>query len=168
MGEIVDQHSWDFKSYKNNPIVLWGHDSWEPENVLGQGIDLETSDDGAETVATLQLDEDINPKASLVWKQLVKGTLRCVSVGFIPHSLEWLDDDPVLKDNELLEISIVPIPANPRAVALDFKAGSISRKHAWLMSSRRKEAASCSPAASALTPRRIEARGQGKASRPSG
>ena len=113
----------------------------EPENVLGQGIDVETTEDGSETYATLQLDEDINPKASLVWKQLVKGTLRCVSVGFIPHTLEWLDDTPVLKDNELLEISIVPIPANPRAVALDFKAGSINRKDAdWLMASMRKEA----------------------------
>jgi hypothetical protein len=34
MGEIVDQ-SWDFKNYLNNPIILWGHHSWEPENVLG-------------------------------------------------------------------------------------------------------------------------------------
>jgi hypothetical protein len=62
MSEIVDQKSWDFKSYKQNPLVLWGHDPSQPENVLGQGIDLETTDDGSETYATLQLDEDIIPR----------------------------------------------------------------------------------------------------------
>jgi hypothetical protein len=30
-GEVVDQKSWDFKSYLKNPLVLWGHDSYEPE-----------------------------------------------------------------------------------------------------------------------------------------
>ena len=54
------------------------------------------------------------------------------------------DDDskpPVLKDNELLELSIVPTPANPRAIALGLKEGSINRKNAtWRMDSMRKEA----------------------------
>ncbi len=141
MGEIVDQSSWDLRSYEQNPIVLWGHDPSEPENVLGQGASISQSFDGSQTLATLSLDDDINPKAALVWKQLLKGTLRCVSVGFIPHSEEMRNDVPVLKDNELLEISIVPIPANPRAIALAYKAGEISQKDAgWLMESMRKEA----------------------------
>lgn len=141
MGEIVDQESWDLSYYSTNPIVLWGHDPSEPENVLGQGASIETSLDGSETWATLALDDDINPKAALVWKQLLKGTLRCVSVGFIPHTQDTEDDMPVLKDNELLEISIVPIPANPRAVALSYKAGEVTEKDAkWLMESMRKEA----------------------------
>lgn len=140
MGEIVDQQSWDLKNYAANPIILWGHDPSEPENVLGQGASIETSMDGAETWATLALDDDINPKAALIWKQLLKGTLRCVSIGFIPHSEEMQDDVPVLKDNELLEISIVAIPANPRAIALAYKGGDITEKDArWLVASMRKE-----------------------------
>ncbi len=140
MGEIVDQASWDLKSYEQNPIVLWGHDPSQPENVLGQGASIETSMDGAETWATLALDDDINPKAALVWKQLLKGTLRCVSIGFIPHTEELQNDVPVLKDNELLEISVVAIPANPRAVALAYKGGDIAEKDArWLVDSMRKE-----------------------------
>jgi hypothetical protein len=46
-GEVVDQKSWDFKSYLKNPLVLWGHDSSEPDNVLGSGSDLEVSRTGA-------------------------------------------------------------------------------------------------------------------------
>lgn len=138
MGEIVDQATWDFKNYLNNPVVFWGHESREPEYVLGtaQSLDIE----GDATYATLKLDEDINPKAALVWQQLLRGTIRCVSVGFIAHSEEYVNDIPVLKDNELLEISIVPIPANPRAIALSLKEGTLSRKDAkWLMDTMRKE-----------------------------
>jgi hypothetical protein len=51
------------------------------------------------------------------------------------------NDIPVLKDNELLEISVVPIPANPGAMALALKSDGINRKDAkWLMEGMRKEA----------------------------
>lgn len=133
MGEVVEQ-SWDFKNYMNNPIVLWGHNPDEPENVLGQAKSLETI--GGETFAEMQFDDDINPKAGLVWKQILKGTLRTVSVGFISHDIEG----NTLKNNELLEISVVPIPANPRAIALAYKAGEINRKDAlWMQASMKKE-----------------------------
>lgn len=140
MHEIVDQGSWQTKNYEQNPLILWGHDPSQPENVLGQGIDLNLNV-GGKSYVTAQFDDDeTNPKAGLVFRQLVKRTLRCVSAGFIPHSYNTDDDTPVLKDNELLEISIVPIPANPRAVALAYKEGSISKKDAtWLMDSMRKE-----------------------------
>jgi HK97 family phage prohead protease len=136
MGEIVDQASWNFKNYMNNPIVLWGHNPAEPENVLGQTLALDTV--GGETFAEMQFDDGINPRAALVWKQLLKGTLRTVSVGFISHDSEG----NVLKDNELLEVSVVPIPANPRAIALSLKDGSLSRKDGlYLQDSMTKELA---------------------------
>jgi len=140
-GEIVDQKSWDFKSYKQNPLVLWGHDPDQPENVLGTAGNLKVAKDGSQTTAELSFDSDINPKAGLVFEQIKRGTLRTVSVGFMNHSFEVENDVPVLKDNELLEISVVPIPANPGAIALGLKSGEINRKDAkWLMDSMRAEA----------------------------
>lgn len=140
-GEVVDQKSWDFKSYLKNPLVLWGHDSDSPEDVLGTANSLKVADDGSQTTATLTFDTDINPQANMVFNQIKRGTLRTVSVGFINHSFEVEEDVPILKDNELLEISVVPIPANAGAVALSLKAGEINRKDAkWLMDSMRKEA----------------------------
>lgn len=134
-GEKVDQ-SWNLKNFLKNPIGLWNHKSYdvEPEDVLGSWSDIKTEDDG--TYGTLTFDTDINPKALTVFQQYVKGTLRCVSVGFIPHSLEFEEDVPVLKDNELLEVSCVPIPANANAVALALKDGSLNRKDAlWMLKS---------------------------------
>lgn len=141
MGEVVDQASWDVKNYMNNPLILWGHDPSEPENVLGQGISINLNQ-GGKSYITAQFDDvDTNPKADMVFRQLLKRTLRCVSAGFINHTFETDNDTPVLKDNELLEVSIVPIPANPRAMALALEAGDISQKDAkWLLASMKKEA----------------------------
>lgn len=136
MGEIVKQ-DFDLTSYKANPIILWGHDPSEPENVLGTGsVEVGLS----ESYADISFASDINSKAALVWEMVKAGVLRCVSVGFIPHSYEMEDDTPVLAQNELLEISIVPIPANPRAIALSYKAGEISKKDAtFLQESMQRE-----------------------------
>lgn len=140
-GEIVDQESWDFKSYNKNPLVLWGHDPSSPENVLGTATELTIDPTGTNTTALLTFDDDINPKAGLIFNQIKKGTLRTVSVGFINHTYNTEEDTPVLKDNELLEISVVPIPANSGAIALELKSGEINRKDAtWLMEGLRKEA----------------------------
>lgn len=144
MDEIVEQ-SWDTENYKNNPIVLWGHNPDEPENVLGISLGLETEkgDDVTRTKSTVKFsDEGINPKADMVFNQVKAGILRTVSVGFIPKTFKTSDDDKdVLADNELLEFSIVPIPANPRAVALAYKEGTISRKDArFMIDSMNKEA----------------------------
>lgn len=143
MGEIVDQKSWDFKSYMKNPIVLWGHDPSEPENVLGTSATLAVDSNGGYTDADITFDTEINPKAALVFNQVKAGTLKTVSVGFVNHDEDTNKDGiPVLKNNELLEISIVPIPANPRAVALSLKEGTLSRKDAkWLLDSMTKESA---------------------------
>lgn len=142
MGEVVDQKTWNLKDYMLNPIVLFGHDPSQPENVLGTAQSLDTSKDGSGTFADIRFDTDINPKANLVFNQVERGTLRTVSVGFINHTEEMENDVPVLKDNDLLEISIVPIPANPRAIALALKEGTINRKDAnWLVESMSKEIA---------------------------
>lgn len=139
-GEIVDQTSWNFKSFLKNPLVLWGHDPDQPENVLGTASSLQVAGDGSQTTAVLTFDSDINPKADLVFNQIRKGTLRTVSVGFINHTFNTEEDTPVLKDNELLEISVVPIPANSGAVALELKTGEINRKDAkWLVDGMSKE-----------------------------
>jgi hypothetical protein len=55
-GEIVDQESWDFKSYMQNPPVLWGHDPDQPENVLGTGGNLKVAEDGSQTTPELAFD----------------------------------------------------------------------------------------------------------------
>lgn len=144
-GEIVHQDSWKLDSFKKNPVLLWGHDPYAPENVLGTVSDLRIEDDpdrtdGRRLTGLLTFDTEVNPKADLIYKQAKKGTLRTGSVGFIPHTFEMQDDIDVLKDNELLEFSVVAIPANSGAVALSVKEGSLNVKDArWLIDSMERE-----------------------------
>ncbi|SIS11445.1 HK97 family phage prohead protease [Williamsia sterculiae] len=140
-GEVVDQASWQTDNYMANPVILWGHDPSEPENVLGQGVKLDLNNNGRSYITAQFDDDDVNPRAGMIFKQLLRRTLRCVSAGFINHSWEVEEDVPILRDNELLEVSIVPIPANPRAIALALKDGGLTTKDArWMMDSMRKEA----------------------------
>lgn len=138
MGEVVEQ-SWDLENYKKNPIVLFGHDPSKPGYVLGKATEIVSDKDGDKniTLGTVQFaEEGTSQDADTVWKLVKQGILRTVSVGFIPHTFKKLDDDnetDVLADNELLEFSIVPIPANPSAVALALGDGSIEEKDAKYM-----------------------------------
>lgn len=116
-GEIVEQ-SWDLARYKANPVVLFAHNSRELP--IGSARDVKV-EDGA-LVATLDfVSAEANPKAEQVWQLIQQGALRAVSVGFRPRTVRSEKRDGkevyVLADNELHEISVVPIPANPEALA---------------------------------------------------
>jgi hypothetical protein len=60
-------------------------------------------------------------EAEQVWRMVQDKILNAVSVGFLPRTIrhEMRDGKEVyvLADNELHEISVVPIPANPEALA---------------------------------------------------
>lgn len=116
-GEIVEQ-SWDLTRYAANPVVLYGHDSRELP--IGHASDVGVVD--GRLVATLHFaSEKANPRAEQVWQLVREGVLRAVSVGFYPSDVRFEMRDgrevPVLANNELLEISVVPVPANPNALA---------------------------------------------------
>lgn len=144
-GEIVEQ-TWELDNYKKNPIVLFGHDPSKADNVLGKCIKFETEKDGEHTVtkATVQFaEEGTSSTVDTVWKLVKQGILRTVSVGFIPHAFKNennMDEPTVLSNNELLEFSLVPLPANPNAVALAYGDGSITEKDAkFLIKNYKKE-----------------------------
>ncbi|WP_348272521.1 HK97 family phage prohead protease [Rathayibacter sp. VKM Ac-2759] len=118
-----------------------GHDPSEPQNILGKAVDIQLDQSGKSQL-TAQFDAaGINPKADLIYRQVKAGTRRTVSAGFIPHTMEFEDDVPLLKDNELLEVSVVAIPANRNALALSFESGGLDTKDAsFLIKSMRDEA----------------------------
>jgi len=115
--EVVEQ-SWRLDRFKSNPVVLFGHRSRE----LPIGIATRCEIVNGQLECTLRfVTEDKNPLAEQVWKMVRDGELRAVSVGFVPNTVrvEKRDgrDTYVLADNELHEISVVPIPANPEALS---------------------------------------------------
>jgi len=116
-GDIVEQ-KWDLKRFKQNPVVLFGHNSRELP--IGKATDVGVVDGQLEATLILA-SEKANPLAEQVNQGIKEGTLRAVSVGFRPkevrHERRNDKDVFVLSDNELFEISVVPIPSNPKALA---------------------------------------------------
>lgn len=134
-GDIVNQ-DWDLKNYWNNPVLLWGHDPSQIDNVLGKCLEINTQeeDDRTLTTAKFQLAEAGTSKGvDTVFKLIQQGILKTVSVGFISHEIAQAENQKgetqnILKGNELLEVSVVPIPANPNAIALSYEDGSLNDK----------------------------------------
>ena len=135
--EIVEQ-DWEKRlgRYKKNPVVLYNHNK---SGFLGMGgaacdtlpigsaSDVRIVDGHLE--ATLHFVDDLaNPMGEKVWQGFLQGSIRAVSVGFMPHSVreEKQNDVEILRlcDNELYEISAVAMPANADAVALSAESGS--------------------------------------------
>jgi len=126
--ESVEQ-SWKLDRYEQNPVVLYRHNqssgmfgSLSAEETLPIGYASDVRVENGALEATLNfVTAEANPMAEKVWQQFQQGGIRAVSVGFRPHTVreEKRDDKEVfvLADNELFEISAVPIPANPEAVA---------------------------------------------------
>lgn len=127
--EVVEQ-TWDFKRYAKNPVILWAHNKTAGHDGLpiGRGKDwrVEQTADGPQLKMDIVFaSADANPFAESVFKLFQEDILKSVSVGFRPHDvrLEKRDGSPdgeevfVLGNNELYELSIVPVGSNPDAVA---------------------------------------------------
>jgi len=68
-GEIVRQNGWEMTNYKNNPIVLWGHDYYSlPIGVCLETYETESHGVPATGARGVFLSADINPLAQQVRK----------------------------------------------------------------------------------------------------
>lgn len=127
-GEIVEQ-TWRLDSYASNPVVLWSHDSRELP--IGKAVNVGVVD-GELRGTVVFASERANPRAEQAFQLVREGVLRTGSVGFIPNELrsEMRDgnDVVVLADNELIEFSVTPVPANPDAQARRREKAMAKRK----------------------------------------
>lgn len=126
-GDTIDARGWILDNYRSNPIALFGHDSGSVENVIGRAHNVRI--EGQRLLGDIEfMEAGVNPTAEAVFQMVKGGFLKSVSVGFAP--IEWtLTKDKNrpggvdFKKQELLEISIVPIPANPNALQQAKAAG---------------------------------------------
>ena len=116
-GEIVDNNGWDLKAFKKNPVILWGHDHNEPAIGVSKRTWVEGSGKKARLMITPVL-HDVTERARAVKALIEMGVIKTLSVGFKP--LESPDGVTFTK-NELLEVSMVNVPANADAQMLAYK-----------------------------------------------
>lgn len=110
-GDVVEQN-WDLKAFKQNPVILNSHDYSDALNVIGRAENIAVKDGKLQGKIKFAVDE--NPKAKIIFDLVKNGFINAFSVGFIPK--EFDDKNKILK-SELLEISIVSVPANAMALA---------------------------------------------------
>lgn len=116
-GEVVDNNGWDLKAFKKNPVILWGHNHDEP----AIGVSKKTWVEGTGKKAKLMIQpllHDVTERAKAIKTLVEMGVIKTLSVGFKP--LESPDGVTFTK-NELLEVSMVNVPANADAMAMAYK-----------------------------------------------
>jgi HK97 family phage prohead protease len=123
-NEVLMQDGWDLKNYKKNPVVLPAHNYSSPAIGRAKKVKLE---DGKLTFDIEFPQEGVNPVADVYRKLYKSGFMNASSVGFIPS--EWKDGkgpkEPrrTFMKQELLEISLVSVPANPEALVTSKSLG---------------------------------------------
>jgi hypothetical protein len=84
---------------------------------------------GERLLATAQFaTRDQYPFADTVFQLIRGGFLRATSVGFLPTKWKYRSDGVDFEEQELLEFSVVPVPANPEALLVNAKAAGIDTK----------------------------------------
>ncbi len=114
MGEVIKQDGWELKNFQKNPVLLWAHNAGLTAAQPPIGKVTKVWLDGVRKKrlmfsAKFDLQDSF---AADIYRKFKEGFLNAFSVGFQP--LER--DDNTYTRSELLEISAVPVPANPEAL----------------------------------------------------
>lgn len=126
---VLNQDGWKLDRFNKNPVIGYNHDiygGWsgnDVDKVIGKG-NAYVEDKKLMVDITFE-PKEINPLAEKVYQKILFGSLNAVSVGFMPVGKgAWGkgDEGPGEKNEtyyyagqELLEISVVNIPANGNA-----------------------------------------------------
>jgi len=121
-GDIIRASGWQLDNFRKNPVLLFGHQS----DSLPVGKVDPIAVEGTKLIAHAEfLPEGMTAFADSVWSLIEHGALNAASVGFLPLAapLPIYDADKHLTGfefiaQELLELSVVPVPANPNALQL--------------------------------------------------
>lgn len=100
----------DTSNYMTNPVVLWGHDY----EGLPIGKTIKITEMKNKIKARFQLAVDIFPFAKSVYDMVVNGYINAVSIGGVVK--KWSEDYMTIEEMEMIEFSVVPVPANPEAL----------------------------------------------------
>lgn len=115
-GEVVVQNGWILVNFLKNPVVLWAHqhDTFPIAKMLEISVDQTN-----QLVGKMQFAVDEYEFAKTAFNLIKGGFLSAFSAGFINNKYQIDQENNItyLTENELLEVSVVPIPANQLALA---------------------------------------------------
>jgi HK97 family phage prohead protease len=131
-GEVVDQDGWMLDNYLKNPQVLFAHQ--HDELPVARAESVEVTDKGL--IFDVRFPTEVEAGASFaksdsIYRLAKSGFLNTTSVSFYPveppKAIKGGDGRTtprrIWPKNDLLELSLVPIPSNPEALATGFADG---------------------------------------------
>lgn len=121
MGDVIEPSGWQLEQIKSDPPVLFNHDR---DQIVGRWTNIRVKD-GKLIGKIVWAKSDKWPMGAYIRDLVREGILRTVSVGFKPTARQPLtkEADPHhgpwrFTKSQLLECSLVSVPANPNALAL--------------------------------------------------
>ncbi len=133
--EIIVATGWKLENYQKNPVFQNAHQYGDILFTLGRALSTEVrpgrEGGSAALFQRIEFATDVNPLARIAYGLYRGKFLNAVSVGFTP--LRWENGSPGTTfrrrylEQELLEVSAVSIPANPRALQLGLKSGAVEK-----------------------------------------
>lgn len=121
--DTIAVEGWVLDNYLANPVVLWAHCYREPP--VGKAEAVVKAAGALKATARFATAEEY-PFADTIYRLLLGGYLRAVSVGFAPAKSVFNEERIGwdFLEQELREFSVVPVPSNPEAL-LDAKADGV-------------------------------------------
>lgn len=109
-GMIIEAAGWDLSAYKANPVFLWCHFYDQPP--IGRA---DASVEAKQLIADVVFDQG-DEFARNIERKYRTGFMNAVSVGW--NTIEMKPGTtPIITQAELLDVSAVPVPADPSALA---------------------------------------------------
>lgn len=128
-NDTINPHGWQLEAYKANPVVLWAHDARALPIAKTTGIGVENG------ALVAEAEFATHPFAQTVYDLLRGGFLRATSVGFraLDYVLNAERRGVDFQRQELLEFSVVPVPANANALVSAAASGvDLEPLRGWL------------------------------------
>jgi len=121
-GDVIEAGGIDLAAFKQNPVVLWAHDY--SQLPVGKCTAINQTKNEISAVWKWLQGDPFADRVKAAWNQ---GILNAVSVGFKPKESSALPDGKGVRFTscELLEFSVVPVPANAHALRRTF--GSLAK-----------------------------------------
>jgi HK97 family phage prohead protease len=131
-GERIDPAGWDYRRYRDNPVVEWAHRYDIP--AIGKIEGLNADDNGLHGLVVFN-GKDYDPFGWAIGERVKAGVIRAGSVGFrvieieIPSKEDSRDGTTLIfRKQELLEFSICNVPVNPFALTKSIEAAKKETK----------------------------------------
>lgn len=130
-GTVLPVDKWDLDRFNKNGLVAYQHVTWssDPDMIIGRG---EARVVGKRLLVRVTFEPaELNPLAEKVFRKVLAGTLKGVSVGFRPTTRDvghWGTGKEARGEEretfyfdgqELMEVSVVALPSNKNSLRRD-------------------------------------------------